>query len=251
MDQSHCGGRLRAYLRQRYGDIGKLNAIWNSQFTTFEEIGPISFVEAKTSRQYTRWMEQQLHRVDRFNQVHEAVYETIQSRDPGAAVSLDCTGGMDYDWPRMAKIIHAGIQSPLEFFNKTRADRFGDWFGSYSYMLEEWTNRTLPWRYLFQGGTHLCWYAYAFTPDYCQPLLHMQWASEEFRELRSGTGKLVMASTKRIDPILILWSNPSYYASVIYPLDATWEEAPFASTICCAGSVLTIRRSTRSSWRNH
>jgi hypothetical protein len=213
------------YLQERYGDIGKLNEIWKSQFKTFEEIGTVPFMEAKTSRQYTRWMEQELYKVDRFNQVHEVIHKTIQSLDPGATVSLDCTGGMDYDWPRMAKIIHAGTQSPLESFNRTTADRFGTWFGSYSYMLDEWVNRTLPWRYLFQGGTHLTWFGYAFTPDFSEPLLHLQWASEEFLEIEKGPGRLLMASAKRVDPILIMWSNPSYYASILNPLDVAWEDA--------------------------
>ena len=170
-------------------------------------------------------MEQELHKVDRYNQVQEVVNKTIQDLDPGAVVSLDCTGGMDYDWPRMAKGIHAGTQSPLESFNKTKGNRFGTWFGNYVYMRDEWTNRTLPWQYLFQGGTHLIWWDYAFTPDLCEPLLHAQWAAEEFHELEAGIGKLVMASDKRLDPILILWSNPSYYASVLNPLDVGWEDA--------------------------
>ena len=72
----------RRYLKERYGDIAKLNAVWNAKFKSFDEIAPISFAEAKTSRQPTRWMEQELHKVDRFNQVQEVVNKTIQGLGP-------------------------------------------------------------------------------------------------------------------------------------------------------------------------
>lgn len=217
----------QGYLKEQYGDLGKLNEIWRTQFKGFEEITPISFVEAKTSRQYTRWLEQELHKVDRFNQVQETTDKTIQQLDPGARVSLDCIGGMDFDWPRMAKIIRCGSQYPLEDFGKGKDNLVGTFIGYYHNAMDEWTMRTTPWQYLFQGGTHVTWWpvSYAFTPDLSEPMLCMKQASEECRELESGAGKLLMGSKKRIDPILILWSNTSYYAGILNPLDVSWESA--------------------------
>ena len=104
------------YLKERYGEVAKLNEVWGAKFKDFEEISLISFIEAKTRQQPTRWLEQELHKVDRFNQVHEHICQIIQKEDPGARASFDCQEGMDFDWPRMAKIIRAGTQSPLEFF---------------------------------------------------------------------------------------------------------------------------------------
>lgn len=215
----------RAYLKERYDGVAKLNEVWGSKFKNYEEIGPISFVEAKTSRQPTRWMEQELHKVDRFNRLQEATYQTIEEMDPGARVALDCTGGMDFDWPRMAKITRAGTQSPLEVFNRNNGYLAGTWFGYYSYSLDEWSSRIIPWQYLLQGGSHVTWFANAFTLDLSEPLLCMQQASEECRELESGIGKLLLSSRKRVDPILILWSNPSYYAGILNPGEVSWEAA--------------------------
>ncbi|MBI4027806.1 MAG: beta-galactosidase, partial [Verrucomicrobia bacterium] len=213
------------YLKERYGDIGKLNEVWQAKFKDFQEIDLISFAAAKTAQQSTRWLEQELHQVDRFNRVSEDICQTVQSRDPGAYVALDCQGGMDYDWPRMANIVHAFTQCSLESFNKEKGDRGGTWIGPYVGNSDEWTMRTVPWQYLFQGGTHVIWWSYGFTPDLCEPLLCFQQASEECRELESGPGKLLLESRKRIDPIAILWSNPSYYAGILNPGEISWEQS--------------------------
>ena len=92
---------------------------------------------------------------------------------------------------------------------------------------DEWTMRTVPWRYLFQGGTHAHWWpgGYAFTADLSEPMLCLQQAAEECRELERGGGKLLISSRKRLDPILILWSNTSYYAGILNPGEISWEAA--------------------------
>ena len=217
----------RAYLQERYGDVTKLNAVWGSTFKEFAEIGPVSFMEAKSTRQPTRWLEQERHKADRFNRVYERIYEAIQKDDPGARMSFDCTGGMDFDWPRMSKIVRSYTQAPLEFFNKGQGDLVGTWIGYYLGAMDEWIMRTTPWQYLFQGGTHVMWWpgAYAFTADLCEPLLCMKQAAEECRDLESGPGKLLLASRKRVDPVLLLWSNSSYYAGILNPGDVSWEAA--------------------------
>lgn len=217
----------RAYLKERYGDVSKLNEIWGSAFKDFAEINPISFVEAKSSRQPTRWLEQELHKTDRFNRMYERIYEAIQKGDPGARMSFDCIGGMDYDWPRMSKIVTSYTQAPLEAFRKGQGNLAGTWIGYYLNENNEWTMRTVPWRYLFQGGTHVHWWpaAYAFTADLSEPMLCMKQAAEECRELESGVGKLLISSRKRLDPILILWSNTSYYAGILNPGETSWEAA--------------------------
>jgi hypothetical protein len=215
------------FLQERYGDVARLNEIWSSAFKGFGEITPISLTEAKSSRQPTRWLEQERHKVERFNRLYETIYEHIQKADPGARMSLDCTGGMDYDWPRMAKIATAGTQASLEAFSKDRGNLVGTWIGYYINENNEWTMRTTPWRYLFQGGTHVHWWpaAYAFTADLCEPMLCLQQAAEECRELQSGAGKLLLSSQKRLDPILLLWSNDSYYAGILHPGEISWESA--------------------------
>jgi len=217
----------QSYLKERYGNLAKLNEIWSSNFADFSDIQFITFMEAKTTSQPTRWLEQELHRVERFNKAYELVYEEIQKDDPGARMSLDCIGGMDYDWPRMAKISRAYTQCPLEAFSKDQGNLVGTWIGYYFGTMDEWTMRITPWQYLLQGGTHIHWWpgGYALTADKSEPMLCFKQAAEECRELESGTGKLLISNKKRIDPILLLWSNRSYYASTLYPMEVRWENA--------------------------
>jgi hypothetical protein len=226
-DNPEALGDYRAYLRERYGDIAKLNQVWGTAFGDFTEIGSISFVEAKTSRQPTRWLEQELHKVDRFNRTYEGLYAQIQKGDPGARMSLDCIGGMDFDWPRMARLSCAYTQCPLEAFGKGQGNLVGTWIGYYLNQNDEWVMRTTPWQYLFQGGTHVHWWpgAYGFTADLSEPMLCLRQAAQECRELESGAGKLLLSSRKRIDPILLLWSNTSYYAGILNPGEISWQAA--------------------------
>ena len=215
------------YLREHYGELAALNEIWGTNFSDFGEIGRITFAEAKTSGQSTRWLQQELHKVDRFNRIYENLYDQIQREDPGARMSLDCIEGMDFDWPRMAKISTAFTQCPLEDFNKDQDNLVGTWIGYYLNNMDEWTMRTTPWQVLFQGGTHVHWWpvAYAFTADLSEPLLCMQQATQECFELQSGAGKLLISAQKRLDPILLLWSNTSYYAGILHPGEISWRDS--------------------------
>jgi hypothetical protein len=215
------------YLQEKYKTIGELNAIWKSEFATFEEIGVIEFSTAKRDGQFTRWLEQNLHKIDRFNKIHEASAEAVLEVDPNARLSFDCVHGMDFDWPRMNKILRAYTQCPLEDFSKDRGDLVGTWIGNYHNANDEYTMRTVPWRVLFRGGSHIMWWPVngAFTPDYSQPLLCLQQSAQELREIRSGAGKLLMSSRKRLDPIYILWSNASYHAGIINPRGMPWQRA--------------------------
>jgi hypothetical protein len=217
----------QAYLKEHYGTLARLNEVWGTQFKDFAEIAPVSLMEAKTTSQPTRWLAQERHKVERFNRVYEILYEQIQKADPGARMSFDCIGGMDFDWPRMSAIVTSYTQAPLEAFRKNQGNLVGTWIGYYLNENDEWTMRTVPWRYLFQGGTHVHWWpsAYAFTADLSEPMLCLQQAAEECHELQSGAGKLLLASRKRLDPILVLWSNTSYYAGILHPAEISWEAA--------------------------
>ena len=147
--------------------------------------------------------------------------------DPGARIAFDCISGMDFDWPRMGKVVRSYTQCPLEEFHKERGDYVSTWIGYYLHALDEYTMRTVPWQYLFMGGTHITWWpaAGAFTPDLSEPYLCMTQATDEMREIRSGVGQFLLNSHKRLDPILILWSNLSYHASILNPLDVTWRQS--------------------------
>jgi hypothetical protein len=222
---------FRRFLRERYGDVQKLNAVWGTVFTTFDDIAPITLLDAKTTGQYARWYAQELHKIERFNGLHEAVAGKIQQLDPGARVSLDCIEGMDFDWPRMMKSIQAGIQYPGQELRRGSEDIYGDFFGAYVNQMGENVMRATPWRNLFEGARQIGWWpstssglggASAITPELSEPTLHMRQASEEIREIQQGVGKLLMSSQLHQDPVLLLWSNASYFAGILHPTDTSW-----------------------------
>jgi hypothetical protein len=222
----------RIYLKGRYGNIDNLNRIWGSVFGSFDDIGLVTFMDARTGRQPTRWLEQNLYKRDRFNSVAEYAAGLVREFDPGARVGIDiaCVPLDSYDIPRMTKVIDAFIQSDLEHFDKEKDKSrvsAGWWFGFYERCTTEWHMRTKPWESLFRGGNALGWWhnKATFTPDLSEPLLCFKQASEEIHEIHSGFDRLLMSSDKRLDPILVLWSNNSRVASVYNPLETTWDGA--------------------------
>jgi hypothetical protein len=214
------------YLQERYGDIAKLNAVWGSAFGSFDEIGFISFMDAKTGRKYTQWLETNLYKIDRYNRVPEYQANFIRELDPGARVALSVTFE-DYDLPRMAKVMDGFTQSALEDFDKDRFRLAGTYFGYYYGTLSEWHMRVFPWERLFRGDNQVNWWTglWSLTYDISEPTLGFKQTSEEILEIQHGPGKLLMASTKRVDPILILRSTPSRFAAILHPPEIGWDHA--------------------------
>jgi len=130
----------------------------------------------------------------------------------------------------MTKVIDAFIQSDLEYFDKYK-DKYrvgaGYWIGFYQGETSEWQMRTKPWESLFRGGNALAWWPYEnnFTKDLTEPYLCFKQTSEEVKDIRGGIDRLLMSSDKRIDPVLILWSNNSRIAGTYNPLEITWAGA--------------------------
>lgn len=225
----------RKYLKSRYGDIAALNKIWSASFASFDDIGFISLMEAKTGRQPTRWLEQILYKRDRFNYAAEVSAALVREFDPRARVSHDIAcapAKSSFDMPRMAKIIDAFVQSDLEHFDKRNRNRLGSgyWFGFYQNETSEWQMRTKPWESLFQGGKAIAWFPgnNAFTADQSEPYLCFKQASEEVADIRGGADVLLMSADKRVDPILILWSHNSWMAGVYHPLETPWYGAVYS-----------------------
>lgn len=214
------------YLQERYGDIAKLNAVWGSAFKNFDEIGFISFIDAKTGRKYTQWLETNLYKIDRFNRVPEYAAGLIRELDPGARVALSITHD-DYDLPRMAKFIDGFTQSGLEDFDKEKFRLQGTYFGYYFGTLSEWHMRVFPWERLFRGDNQVNWWTgvWSLTYDLSEPTLGFKQTSEEILEIQRGPGKLLMSATKRVDPILVLRSTPSRFAAVLHPVGIGWDQA--------------------------
>lgn len=223
---------FRNYLKKRYGDLAALNKVWGTSFASFEDIGFVSLMKAKTARQPTRWMEQQLFKRDRFNDTAKFFAKLVRELVPGARVSHDIAvvpAKPSWDMPRMTGVIDAFIQSDMEHFDKRNKQRLGSaaWFGSYENETGEWQMRTKPWESLFQGGKAIAWWTgqYSFTSDLSAPLLYTKQASEEIREIRAGADQLLMAADKRVDPILILWSWESWMAAIYNPLETDWSNS--------------------------
>jgi hypothetical protein len=100
---------FRKFLQARYRRIETLNKQWDTRFSSFEEIHPITtkkelsdaekgklipekeFMEqAKATGNYSRWMDQWLNNYKAFNDMARVPRRAIKEFDPHARVGVDC-----------------------------------------------------------------------------------------------------------------------------------------------------------------
>ncbi|NMA43068.1 MAG: hypothetical protein GX946_06780 [Oligosphaeraceae bacterium] len=104
----HCTRDLHRFLKNKYGTIDRLNSVWGSNFTAFEEAGPVIFEDAVASGNPAPWVDHRLHMVDVFIGALEEAQDIIVSEiEPGALVGPEGMFPADpfkgYDWYRMGK----------------------------------------------------------------------------------------------------------------------------------------------------
>ena len=225
----------RQFLQARYGSVQRLNKVWGSTYASWDAVKLIDVGEAKQQRRFPQYVDQDKFRVDQFVRVHEGLDAIIKREAPGAKSAVDICFGMDFDWPRMMKFLGGGwAVEPFRAFVVPGAIT-GNGIGCNPGQLSEFRMRYYHWQAMLDGGQMLFWWpvgfyrglgsAAAFTPDASEPLECFSQAAEENLEIHKGIGKLLINSSKVRDPILIHYSNESYYAGMLRRGETTWRES--------------------------
>jgi len=184
-----------------------------------------------------------------FSDFHVTCAKAIKEIDPAAQVGLEgpvypTRSGTGFNWYRM--LPHMGFFGPyrnpiemhaaLSFMPEERLTTA--WFGSYQGQTHEQNMRYFPWAVLFEGMNAAAWWPSGvggssglggpavYTPDFV-PLEHFQQAADEVREIKSGIGKQLISSERKLHPIGLYYSNACLHASTIRPEESTWEKSLF------------------------
>lgn len=236
----YCIAAFRKYLQERYQSIDNLNKEWNTAFGKWEEVLPIQKeeIDIKNKNNMARWIDHKIFmtRVFALNWVG-FTKKYINEIVPDSKVGLSGTQnpGYSYDWSQLMKVIdylayYAGVQGDLIHSFAMPGIVSGRWCGGYvpAHLLREEYERCLPWTgmfmdnnaYLFfHGSTGTCLYGdLSISPN-------LQIASEEIKELKSGTAKMLLCAKAEEPQIAILHSQASMFAAMETVGKKLWENS--------------------------
>ena len=240
-----CMADFRKYARRVYGSLEALNKEWETSYTDWSQVKPMTVTEATKQQNYPPWVDHRMHMDEVYAGIHAFGREVIRSVDPGARAGWHGTysdGSIyrGYDLYKLYNVLEfknsntnpIGYDYELQCSYTREGDfssmTFGSYEGTYvgaSSSAAENTMRHHPWLGLFHKSNAAWWWAgfpyngcggaSVFTPDYA-PLPGFAQAAEEIREIKRGIGKLLLSSRRDDSGIAIHQSRPSKAVLKVY-----------------------------------
>ena len=214
-------GMFRKYLKEKYGKIEDLNKLWGTNFTSFDEVKPLSTNDIKKDTinlvgwlEYRIWFSNLTMELDKklFNEavnglIDKNVYYGIEGL-------FDLTGhlipysGFNYSETPFNLLMPYG----REVVNLARSFCDGllsTWRG-YSNSKKEYF--TAPWWGILHGYRGMGWFCgKTFINELGGLYKQYKWVQESTQPLKEGIGKLIINLKEKKDPVVILYSQPSIY----------------------------------------
>ncbi|MCD6407534.1 beta-galactosidase, partial [bacterium] len=232
----YCLQDLRKYLRGKYGSLEKLNKEWETSFTSWDEVTPITLselIEKKERKNFSRWIDHRLHMDSVFADINYFGRKIIESVDKNAYVGAEGIWGegnsfTGIDYYKLGKAMKAvgGYGGTPYWDTFLPSDRLlWDW-GLYNSSVEK--GKRYPWEKLLYGGNGIGYYSLlekvpdyaAFNPDFT---LTPQFSAvvESTREIKKGIGKLLLSGKAEFSPVAVLHSQPNLHLTTILS-KTTW-----------------------------
>ncbi len=218
----HCLKRFREWLQQQYGGLENLNRAWDRQFSSWLEVVPDTFEQAKARGNFTAWADHRAFMDHVFVSVWHKARTVATSIDPEARIALSGTpepqayGG--YDWYLLMQTLSALFpyeqQLQRHFANLPRVP----WVAGYGSRGSQLSYNI--WRSVFNGcqGISAFWLPALIEPDFT--LTQSAKDLETFtRPLRYGLGKLLLHAQPAKPEVAIYHSQPSIRAAFMLNMD--------------------------------
>jgi beta-galactosidase len=241
-----CLAGFKEYLRNVYGTLAALNAEWESTYTDWEQILPLTTEQARKSGKTAPWLDFRLHMENVYTDYNMYATNIIRSIEPKAKVGAegyyDTTSWAGYNWPnlltdnQLCGLYSNPSQKEIVRSFARKDSVTGTWYGTYTGALYEAAVRSHPWDSLFHRQNSAFWYnschsvgsggGSIFTPDFT-PIPAYAQTMQEITEIKRGIGKLILSADQVTDGIAILYSQPSLHAASLNPnpvtQKASWE----------------------------
>ena len=223
-----CLAAFRDEMKEKYGTLEKLNAIWGTTFSSWDEMRPDTFEEAQARGTYSAWGDHRNFMMFAVSDAIKALKEELVARDPNARLGFsgqlitNINGA--FNWLEALKVVddptaylreNDGLCDLIRSFRRPGVGSAGAWIGY---------DRALPfirWQYFNQIVNGLFspsyWYANYFIrrgdSQFSPAGEHIRQTLLEIR--RSGLEQMFAEGLEITAPITVVYSVPSLVASRI------------------------------------
>ncbi|HPP11819.1 MAG TPA: beta-galactosidase, partial [bacterium] len=234
----HCLTDLREYLKREYGSLAALNAEWETNFSSWEEVRPTTLSQLKArgeKRNFSSWIDHRLHMESVFAGIHLHGRQAIEKVDPAARVGAEGIWGegnsfTGIDYSKMAEAVRSvgGYGGTWLWRNFLTPDSLlWDW-GIYSSSTEK--GARYPWEVLLAGGNGIGFFSLfssepdytAFLPDYTR---YEPFASvvRETQKIKNGVGRLLLSARAEYSPVVLVHSQPNLHLTTALSETTTYN----------------------------
>jgi len=221
----HSVAAFREWLSDRYADIAALNAEWETDYKSFDEIPGVTWADVEDRANKVPWAEFRTFMETRLEKYLQTFQTECKKLLPGVKTGFDGISTLcsynGFDWWRIS-----GATDLMTLYRTAAAEHYlPDFYRArgVSAHTSMWQSapggKMLPyraWEMLFEGMNSVdYWYEPTLlNPDHTLSD-HGQGLGEAVKELRSGIATLILSAERQLDPIAILYSQPSVHAATI------------------------------------
>lgn len=222
---------FRGWLRKKYENIQSLNAIWASEYDSFDAIRkPMLRDEtAAQTKSFAAWMDHKRFMDTSFAGAHEDFADVVRKQVPGAKVGWDGFLGYGwqagYDFTKMTENLELNqvytvrwLQGELVRSFKRPDALTGKWGNSIADTEAGFS--AWPWDCLLAGDNSVWWWTswgcdyIPFNPDLSQSNFG-KWFFQSAGEITAGPGRLLLHAEREHSGIGVLYSQPDLFVSAI------------------------------------
>jgi hypothetical protein len=210
---------FRQWLQTQYADLAALNQEWATQFATWDDVMPLTALEAAKRGNFAPWADHRTYMEVAFAGYMQFVRDEVRKTDPEGRIGISGTQAAEayggFDWWRLAHT--------LDFIQAYDHQNTGEMHRSFGMVSLPWwgyasTNPELSytmWNRFFnqaRGGSFFV-YNYMLNPDMTLPPPVAD-GLEDISDQQQGLGLLLAGCTRPAD-VLIHYSQPSIHAAYI------------------------------------
>jgi hypothetical protein len=230
----HCLARMREWLKGRYGDLDALNAEWQTDFASWDEVVPMTTQEAVERREAGRlnfapWHDHRDFMNATFARICEEQSRQIREADPEATVGLAGTqcpsvfGG--YDFARLVPV--TDWVEAYDFGNSVDLFRSFKPRRDYPIVKTDFSKGPVEaldvmlWTYVYQSGGYggtIIWESNSMLDvesEQFEPTENARLRSRVYSELRGGIPRLLQDADEVNSPVAVHYSHASINADYI------------------------------------
>ncbi len=244
----HCQARYREWLADLYGDIGALNAEWDTGYGSFAEVSGARTKDVRSTENFAPFVDFRTFMTDVWVDGMSRIVEAYHSGLPTARVGHtntfgSCvTNGADYyklctqcgfGWAQeYSEAIKGSAQKAVFELWRSFCPKDFPNYGWIGYDHRPAAVTYEPWWLALHGSRGVTYFA----TNACSPERNKSWAlvyptqaftqysldvKETLTDLRQGVGKLLMEYPREDPEIALLWSHPSMFTAWC---ESDWNE---------------------------